>query len=421
MSVLTLAGKPINWAKPPSPTTKCLWSQRTTGGKRVTGSFRTIAALDHINALAKKKFGQGIVVYQPPYNTGVRLSKGTHDQDAVLDVWIPGVSGGTQQSFFRANGWGAYHRTPAQGFDEHEHMFLLPEKIGSNVSRRWQLQKFKVGYLVDGGWSTRGKVVASSQIADYYAHKDALKDHRHDPSWFPPDIDATIFDLDAYVRKQQDAMGPSITVATNNIMSLPKNEDVEETLAATPTASVIGVQECDIFHKAVRRVKGYDCPPIPDSDHYDSVVLFKPAVWELLGYSYELLYEGSGGISKTRHAAIVRLRHKETRQQVIFVAAHDVTRGEDSIRKGLRRKSRKVIRGIVKRHQKLGQPVFVLADMNTNASVFRTALVIAKHGIDHIYAWAGKGVTWVLLATHAVKTPSDHDAWIARLLMKWIK
>ena len=65
MSVLTLAGKPIDWAHPPAPTTKVMWSQRTSGGKPVTGSLRTIAFIDHLSILAMKK-----------YNTGIRVQRG---------------------------------------------------------------------------------------------------------------------------------------------------------------------------------------------------------------------------------------------------------------------------------------------------------------------------------------------------------
>lgn len=202
MAVLTLKGAPINWENPPRATDIVMWSQRTTSGKRVTGSFRTIAALDKTNDLAKRKFGVGIVCFQPPFNTGVAASEGTHDGDAALDVWIPGVSGETQQSFFRANGWGGYFRTPAQGFMSHIHMFLLPRREGVDVSDDYASGGFKVGVLVDGGWSTQGSRVASSQIEDYYRHRNALASHASDPSWFPSDIESTIFALWDYVYRK---------------------------------------------------------------------------------------------------------------------------------------------------------------------------------------------------------------------------
>ena len=62
-----------------------------------------------------------------------------------------------------------------------------------------------VGFLVDGGVSSEGHVVASSQLTDYYNHAFGLKDQHttnSDHSWFPADIEATIFDLDRYIARR---------------------------------------------------------------------------------------------------------------------------------------------------------------------------------------------------------------------------
>lgn len=205
MSVLTLAGKAIDWTRPPAPTTKAMWSKRTTSGRPVIGSLRTIAHLDHLDTLARKKYGVGIEVMQGPYNEGVAASEGTHDFDACLDVRIPGVDWYEQQRFFRANGAGAYYRSPAQGFVSHIHYFTLPPREGQSISDDYAVAGFKVGMYVDGGYSLFGRQVASSQIADYYGRRTALAGHAIDPTWFPPNIEATIFDLLAYVRKQVNA------------------------------------------------------------------------------------------------------------------------------------------------------------------------------------------------------------------------
>lgn len=202
MSILGLGGKPINWANPPKPTDEVMWSKKTTGGKPVIGSFRTIAHLEHLNELAVAKFGIGISVIQGPNNSTVPASEGTHDYDACLDVWINGVSGTAQQWFFRQHGAGAYWRKPPS-FGNHIHYFTLPPYIGPDVSRAYAQQGFRVGRYVDGGWSTEGRRTTSSQIEDYYEHKTALKGHAHDPSPFPKDIRATIFDLNGYVMDKR--------------------------------------------------------------------------------------------------------------------------------------------------------------------------------------------------------------------------
>lgn len=218
MSVLTLAGKAIDWASPPKATDKVMWSRKTTSGRDVIGSLRAIAHLDHLDNLAFKKYGVHVEVIQPPFNDGVEASEGTHDLDMTFDAWIPGVSGNESQRFIRANGGGAYLRTPEQGFTLHLHYFTLPERQGADVSDDYAAGGFRVGKYVDGGWSTAGARVASSQIEDYYAHKDALASHAHDPSWFPASIEDSIFDLPAYISRQRQRMEPNnLTVQTANV------------------------------------------------------------------------------------------------------------------------------------------------------------------------------------------------------------
>lgn len=207
MSVLTLAGRPINWAKPPKASTLVMWSQKDMYGRKVTGSLRTIAHLDYTNTLAKKKFGRGLIVIQPSYNRGVAASAGTHDYDACLDVYIPGVAWSEQQKFFRANGWGAYWRKPPK-FGNHIHMFSLPVQEGADRADDYKMGGFKVGKYVDGGWTTSGRKYTSAQIDAYYAHRDALASNAKDTSWFPASVKATIFDLPAYIKTQNKAVAP---------------------------------------------------------------------------------------------------------------------------------------------------------------------------------------------------------------------
>lgn len=207
MSVLTLSGNKIDWTKPPKANTRVMWSSKDMYGRKVTGSLRTIAALDRLNTLSIKKFGKAIVVIQPPYNKGVKASAGTHDYDACLDVYIPGVDWTVQQTFFRTNGAGAYHRKPPK-FGHHIHLFILPVQEGVDRADDWKVAGFTVGYFVDGGWSLYGKKKYGAQVEAYYAHRDALADNAKDSSWFPSNIKSTIFDLPAYIKDQAPAPKP---------------------------------------------------------------------------------------------------------------------------------------------------------------------------------------------------------------------
>lgn len=206
--VIYLNGRKINWKKPPKPNARVMWSKRDMYGRRVTGSFRHICHLDRLNNLAKARFGVEIVIIQPAYNTTVRASAGTHDKDATVDLYIPGVSWWRQQRFFRANGLGCWYRHPPL-FGNHIHGFTLPLREGKSISDDYDVYGFQVGVYVDGGYSTRGGLVTSSQIADYYNQAFGLSGQHtpnSDRSWHPADhpggVEATIFDLNRYVKNR---------------------------------------------------------------------------------------------------------------------------------------------------------------------------------------------------------------------------
>lgn len=185
--VLQLNGKPINWCKPPGPRQMVKWSRTDTGGDIVKGSFRHIAHINRLNNLCKKRFGVELQIIQPAYNTTVRASAGTHDKDCVIDCWIPGVDPWTQQRFFRRNGLGGWMRHPPL-FGWHYHGFTLPNPEGK--VRRDDFRT-EVGIFVPG------------QLEDYYNHAFGLA-NAHTPgsdhSWFPKNIEGTVFKLSDYVQ-----------------------------------------------------------------------------------------------------------------------------------------------------------------------------------------------------------------------------
>lgn len=214
MTVLTLAGKPIDWAKPPSPTTKVKWSKTDTSGRAVTGSFRHICHLEYLDQQARKEFGTGIKIIQPAYNRGVGASAGTHDYDACIDVYIPGVAWSTQQRFFRKHGLGSWWRKKNDIWKDHIHGFTLPPQEGVDRSDDFAIAGFTVGKYIDGGWSLYGRRVASAQIVSYYKHRTGLKGDAKDPSWFPEDIGATIFNLNEFVKAQRGDLPPRVKTHT---------------------------------------------------------------------------------------------------------------------------------------------------------------------------------------------------------------
>lgn len=205
MAVLNLNGSRVDWSKEQDPRRMVKWDRKDSSGREVKGSLRTIAHLDRTNERAKKRFGTNIVVIQPPFNTTVRASAGTHDFDCCIDVYIPGVDWWTQQRFFRSNGWGGWFRYPPK-FGYHLHIFSLPEREGVSISDDFKVHGFKVGKYVDGGYSTYGYELTTSQVLDYYNHAFGLSGMHvagSDKSWFPKNIEATIFPFKRYAAWQK--------------------------------------------------------------------------------------------------------------------------------------------------------------------------------------------------------------------------
>lgn len=162
-----------------SPNDVVVWG-KTTGGKTARMGRRTAAHLDWtIEKLKKKNPKAKLHVIQSAYNTGVKASAGTHDKDACLDVYIEGMGWWDQQRFLRECGWAAWYRFPP-AFGHHIHMVSL-------------------GY----GSAPVGKFVPG-QVKDYYNHALGLKgkhDSGDDGSWFPKNIDATIFNYAKYTEE----------------------------------------------------------------------------------------------------------------------------------------------------------------------------------------------------------------------------
>lgn len=213
MPVINLAtGREFDWVdhRPPAYK-KARWHRKSMYGKTVYGSVRHIAHLDRLNNLAVSHFGQPVVVIQGAYSTVVAASAGTHDLDACADVHIPGVPWWTQQMFFRKYGFGSWYRQQSSKWSNHIHGFTLPPHSGTGWSNDFAEGNFKVGKYVDGGWSTQGRLVTSSQIDDYIKRAFGLSGQHvanSDKSWHPGKdkpggVQATIFNLNAYIERRK--------------------------------------------------------------------------------------------------------------------------------------------------------------------------------------------------------------------------
>lgn len=188
-------------------------SSHSLGDRKFRATGWTAGHLQRtIEVLAQKHPGTHLHISQASYHTGYEPSAGTHDFDGVLDVRIDGLKWNQAQRFLRGQGWAAWHRTTDQGFDsEHIHMVTIPRGLSGRPTARqvgeaYKALGIKVGKYIDGGITTEGKVVGSSQIVDYFAHSLGLK-RKHqpgnDPTWFPADIAKTIYQPEDDMDKKE--------------------------------------------------------------------------------------------------------------------------------------------------------------------------------------------------------------------------
>jgi len=185
---------------------------RTFGGTTFRCSERTYKHLRSTRWRLRLRYPLArLVVIQGCFNTTVSASAGTHDFDCVLDVKILGLPGRTYerkwlkaQAFLRAHGWAAWWRHTGQWAPQanwHIHMASIPPGLPSHpnadqVGRAYRAIGVKVGKYIDGGLTSTGKTIASSQIVDYYAHALGLAgghDAGADTTWFPDSINKYIF------------------------------------------------------------------------------------------------------------------------------------------------------------------------------------------------------------------------------------
>lgn len=148
-------------------------------------------------------------ILQPCYHVGVDRSAHTHDFDCVLDFWITGGVLGDDhwraQKVLRKLGWAVWFRctgTWAARSDWHFHAISLPPGLplrptALDVGRAYARLGIKVGEYIDGGYTTKGRIDATSQVVDYCTlHAEGLAgqhEQNDDHSWHPTDFRTTVF------------------------------------------------------------------------------------------------------------------------------------------------------------------------------------------------------------------------------------
>jgi len=158
------------------------YHEPTIWGRSFHCSRRTGAFLDFLQDMLPERCDLRII--QGCYNTTIAASAGTHDYDAVLDVYITGLDWSGMQKIIRTYGGAAWWRYPAQGFTNHIHFVVL-------------------------GYRTRVGIYVPGQVQDYYNHRTGLAGHGPDPSWHPPH--QMVFDYTKYINGEYPRSDPHVT------------------------------------------------------------------------------------------------------------------------------------------------------------------------------------------------------------------
>lgn len=202
---------------------------------------------DTIADLAARYPSCRLRIIQACYSDPIKypLSKGTHNFDGVFDVEIVGMTWSKGQSYLRGQGWAAWHRTPAQGFQDHIHMATIPAGLSGRptakqVGEAYARLGIKVGKYIDGGWTTSSPhaITGSCQVADYFAHAYGLAGAHAsggDKSWFPSDIASTIYKPTTAAKETAVASTPTVASLFEQIQSLA-NQVIAKTTAGTPNS-----------------------------------------------------------------------------------------------------------------------------------------------------------------------------------------
>jgi hypothetical protein len=162
----------------------------TWNGKRFTAGERTWAHLFYTQDYLDRHYpNYYIYVLQGAFNTGVKLSAGTHDKDGTIDCLIIDRRTGERiwkqgQKILRICGWAAWWRHTgswAKASAWHHHM----NSLGTLETG------CQVGIFIPG------------QNRDYLAKppRNGLAGHDADPTWHPKDIEATVFDYQQWLTK----------------------------------------------------------------------------------------------------------------------------------------------------------------------------------------------------------------------------
>lgn len=229
------------------------------------------------------------------------------------------------------------------------------------------------------------------------------------------------FELHSTISRSTDmATFTKFKIGTCNAQSLPQHWKLPSVFSSCAGLALFGMQEIDLPRYKKRAKKKWSqiigLGPI-DNNTYSCPIVYNPKRFNLLGHHSRRLYEGSDGISYTRHLTVATFEETKTRSQVGMVNLHGpVVKPDNKLakRKECRREAQKVAREEVLNLLERGFPVVITGDFNDKDNWFngigtRYKMRRVGAGIDQIILFDNGVFQWEVVSKRSVDTPSDHN------------
>lgn len=294
-------------------------------------------------------------------------------------------------------------------------LYVGIEGFNDGVGEDWspeQMEAYKILCAV------LSKEVTKNTAQSVRGHKETSTTGKPDP----------LFDMNIFrkgvankMNAPQTKMHTTFRVASENLMSLPKNQYISKTLKALNTIPVVGFQEASepSFKKALLRrypaIIGLG--PI-DNNTYAAPVVANANRFRHIKTGTRLIHKGRAHVSLTRRLTWAIVEEKRTKIRFGIINLHAVVVKKDAhfeARKAMRQLDKEALKAQVAEFQKQGLPVLVIGDFNDRANWLGSTfgghrVQRVQHKVDQILFVDGVKFAWSILRWNHVDTPSDHDA-----------
>lgn len=224
----------------------------------------------------------------------------------------------------------------------------------------------------------------------------------------------------------------TIRVASNNLMSLPKNKNVQNAIRANNTIPIVGFQEADpvSFKTALKKryPKIMGLGPANEKGQYTDYTYAAPLVvnatlFTHVNHGTEVIHNASAGISHKRRLTWAIVERKDSKIRLGVINLHAVLGKKDKLyeqRMKMRASDKAALKKQVDKFQAMGLPIIITGDFNDTANWLGATyggqrVQRATHRVDQILVVNSEKYRWTINSYNHADTTSDHDVLRAQV------